>query len=292
MIYGDKKTGVLVQGATGKQGEFHIGLMNTYARQVGGRGVVAGVTPGKGGQQVHGAPVYNTVKDAMKEHDIGAAVIFVPAGAAADAIMEEANAGITTIVCITEHIPVQDTMKAIAFARMEGASVIGPNCPGLLSPGELKMGIMPAGLFSRGNVGVISRSGTLTYEVVDELTRAGIGQSTVVGIGGDPVIGQTFIDVLERFEKDSQTKAVVLIGEVGGNLEEEGAKSTDLPLVSYIAGVSAPPDKRMGHAGAIVEGGEGDARSKIARLKKHGVPVASRVSEIPELVRELFRCGC
>jgi succinyl-CoA synthetase alpha subunit len=170
--------------------------------------------------------------------------------------------------------------------------VIGPNCPGLLSPGEVKMGIMPAGLFSRGNVGVISRSGTLTYEVVDELTRAGIGQSTVVGIGGDPVIGQTFVDVLERFEQDSQTKAVVLIGEVGGNLEEEGAKSTDLPIVSYIAGISAPPDKRMGHAGAIVEGGEGDARSKIARLKKHGVPVASRVSEIPEMVRELFRCGC
>ena len=176
MIYGDRNTGLLVQGATGKQGEFHIGLMNAYAKQVGGNGVVAGVTPGKGGQQVHGVPVYNTVKEAMKEHDIGAAVIFVPAGAAADAIMEEANAGITTIVCITEHIPVQDTMKAIAYARMEGASVIGPNCPGLLSPGEVKMGIMPAGLFSRGNVGVISRSGTLTYEVVDELSRAGIGQ--------------------------------------------------------------------------------------------------------------------
>jgi len=292
MIYGDRNTGLLVQGATGKQGEFHIGLMNAYAKQVGGRGVVAGVTPGKGGQQVHGVPVYNTVKEAMKEHDIGAAVIFVPAGAAADAIMEEANAGITTIVCITEHIPVQDTMKAIAYARMEGACVIGPNCPGLLSPGEVKMGIMPAGLFSRGNVGVISRSGTLTYEVVDELSRAGIGQSTVVGIGGDPVIGQTFVDVLGRFEKDQQTKAVVLIGEVGGNLEEEGATSTNLPIVSYIAGVSAPPDKRMGHAGAIVEGGEGDAKSKIARLKKHGVQVASRVSEIPDMVRDLFRCHC
>lgn len=292
MIYGDRQTGILVQGATGKQGEFHIGLMNSYAQNVGGRGVVAGVTPGKGGQQVHGVPVYNTVKDAMKNHDIGAAVIFVPAGAAADAIMEEAHAGITTIVCITEHIPVQDTMRALAYARMEGASVIGPNCPGLLSPGEVKMGIMPAGLFSRGNVGVISRSGTLTYEVVDELTRAGIGQSTVIGIGGDPVIGQTFVDVLARFEKDPQTKAVVLIGEVGGNLEEEGATSTDLPIVSYIAGISAPPDKRMGHAGAIVEGGEGDARSKIARLRKHGVPVASRVSEIPEMVRMLYRCGC
>ena len=291
MIYGDKKTGILVQGATGKQGEFHIGLMNAYAREVGGRGVVAGVTPGKGGQQVHGVPVYNTVKDAMSEHDIGASVIFVPAGAAADAIMEEANAGIETIVCITEHIPVHDTMKAIAYATMQGSSVIGPNCPGLLSPGEVKMGIMPSGLFSRGNVGVISRSGTLTYEVVDELTRAGIGQSSVVGIGGDPVIGQTFVDVLKEFENDPLTKAVVLIGEVGGNLEEEGAKCTDLPIVAYIAGISAPPDKRMGHAGAIVEGGEGDARSKISRLKKNSVPVSSRPSEIPDMVRKLF-CGC
>jgi succinyl-CoA synthetase alpha subunit len=203
--------------------------------------------------------------------------------------MEEANAGIGTIVCITEHIPVHDTMKAVAYARMQGSSVVGPNCPGLLSPGEVKMGIMPAGLFLRGNVGVISRSGTLTYEVVDELTRAGIGQSTVVGIGGDPVIGQTFADVLEFFAHDQQTKGVVLIGEVGGNLEEEGAKATDIPLVAYIAGKSAPPDKRMGHAGAIVEGGEGDARSKIARLTKLGVPVASRPSEIPEMVKGLFR---
>jgi len=288
MIYGDKNTGILVQGATGRQGEFHIGLMNAYAKQSGGRGVVAGVTPGKGGQQVHGIPVFNTVKEAMRDHDIGAAVIFVPAGAAADSIMEEADAGIPTIVAITEHIPVHDTMKAIAYARMEGCRVIGPNCPGLLSPGEVKMGIMPAQLFSRGNVGVISRSGTLTYEVVDELTRAGIGQSTVVGIGGDPVIGQTFVDVLERFAQDPQTKAVVLIGEVGGNLEEEGATSTDLPIVAYIAGRSAPPDKRMGHAGAIVEGGEGDAGSKIARLTKLGVPVASRPSELPKMVRDLF----
>lgn len=288
MIYGDKKTGVLVQGATGKQGAFHISLMQEYAKSVGGRGVVAGVTPGKGGQEVHGVPVYNTVKEAMRDHDIGAAVIFVPAGAAGDAIMEEADAGIPTIVCITEHIPVHDAMMAIAFAQMEGAAVIGPNCPGLLSPGEVKMGIMPAKLFNEGNVGVVSRSGTLTYEVVDELTRAGIGQSTVVGIGGDPVIGQTFTDVLARFEEDKQTKAVVLIGEVGGNLEEEGAASTDLPIVSYIAGISAPPDKRMGHAGAIVEGGEGDARSKIARLKKRGVPVAAKPSDIPRMIRELI----
>ena len=292
MIYGDKKTGIIVTGATGKQGEYHIGLMNEYARELGGRGVVAGVTPKKRGQTVHGIPVYNTVKEALKEQDAAAAVVFVPHGAAADSIMEAADAGLGLVVAISEYIPVHDTMKALAYAKMQGCAVIGPNCPGLLSPGGVKMGIMPAALFSRGNVGVISRSGTLTYEVVDELTRAGIGQSTVVGIGGDPVIGQTFVDVLERFEKDSQTKAVVLIGEVGGNLEEEGATSTTLPIVSYIAGVSAPPDKRMGHAGAIVEGGEGDAKSKIARLKKHGVPVASRVSEIPEMVRDLFRCGC
>lgn len=289
MIYADRNTKFLVTGATGKQGEFHIGLMNTYARNVGGKGVVAGVTPGKGGQQVHGVPVYNTIKDALREHDATTSVLFVPSAAAGDSIMKAANAGLELVIAITEHIPVHDTMKAIAFARTKGCSVIGPNCPGLLSPGEVKMGIMPAQLFSRGNVGIISRSGTLTYEVVDELTRAGIGQSTVVGIGGDPVIGQTFIDVLQRFEKDTQTKAVVLIGEVGGNLEEEGANYSDLPLVAYIAGKSAPPDKRMGHAGAIVEGGEGDARSKIARLKKIGVPVAERPSDIPELVRGLFR---
>jgi succinyl-CoA synthetase alpha subunit len=291
MIYGDKTTRVIVQNITGKQGEFHTLLMNAYAKQAGGAGVVAGATPGKGGRQVHGVPVYDTVKEAVREHDATASVIFVPGPAAGDAIMEAANAGIGTIVCITEHIPVHDTMMAIAYAKAQGASVIGPNCPGLLSPGEVKMGIMPAQLYSRGSVGVISRSGTLTYEVVDELTRAGIGQSTVVGIGGDPVIGQTFVDVLARFEKDPQTKAVVLIGEVGGNLEEEGANATDLPIVAYIAGKSAPPDKRMGHAGAIVEGGEGDAKSKIARLTKAGVPVASRVSEIPGMVKELF-CGC
>ncbi len=287
MIYGDKKTGIIVQGATGRQGAFHIALMNEYAGSVGGRGVVAGVTPGKGGQEVHGVPVYNSIREAMKDHDASVQVVFVPAQAAGDSIMEAANAGIELVVAITEHIPVHDTMKATSFATLNGCAVIGPNCPGLLSPGEVKMGIMPAQLFSRGNIGVISRSGTLTYEIVDELTRAGLGQSTVVGIGGDPVIGQTFVDVLSRFEDDPLTKAVVLIGEVGGALEEEGARSTDLPIVSYIAGVSAPPDKRMGHAGAIIEGGEGDARSKITRLKSLGVPVASRPSEIPRLIKEI-----
>ena len=288
MIYADKGTGVIVTGATGKQGAFHISLMNEYARLVGGRGVVAGVSPGKAGFEVVGVPIYNTVRDALAEHDAACSVIFVPAFAAADSIMESANAGISLAVAITEHIPVHDTMKAISYAEMNGCRVIGPNCPGLISPGEIKLGIMPAHLSTRGNIGVISRSGTLTYEIVDELTKAGLGQSSVVGIGGDPVIGQTFADVLAEFEKDPQTKAVAIIGEVGGSLEEEGARSTDLPIVAYIAGVSAPPEKRMGHAGAIIEGGEGDASSKIQRLKENGVPVASRPSEIPGLIRTLI----
>ncbi|EHQ36736.1 succinate--CoA ligase subunit alpha [Methanoplanus limicola] len=288
MIYGDKKTPVIVQGATGKQGAFHIDLMNRYADEVGGRGVVAGVTPGKGGQEVNGVPVYNSVREALTEHDAEVSVLFVPAFAAGDSIMEAAYNGIETVVAITEHIPVHDAMCAISYAKMEGCSVIGPNCPGILSPGEIKLGIMPAHLAMPGNTGIISRSGTLTYEVVSELSRAGIGQSSIVGIGGDPVIGQTFVDVLERFEKDRQTKAVVLIGEVGGNLEEEGASYTSLPIVAYIAGVSAPPEKRMGHAGAIVAGGEDDAKSKIRRLEDIGITIAKKPSDIPELIEEMI----
>ena len=288
MIYGDKTTKVIVQGATGKQGAFHIDLMNRYADEVGGCGVVAGVTPGKGGQEVHGVPVYDSVREALLEHDATTGVLFVPGVAAGDSIMEAAYNGLELVVAITEHIPVHDAMKAISYARLEGCSVIGPNCPGTLSPGELKLGIMPAHLSFPGNVGVVSRSGTLTYEVVNELTRAGIGQSTIAGIGGDPVIGQTFVDVLKLFEDDSQTKAVVLIGEVGGNLEEEGAEFTDLPIVTYIAGVSAPPEKRMGHAGAIVAGGEGDAGSKIRRLESMGVTVARKPSDIPRLLQEML----
>ena len=288
MIFGSKDDGIIVQGATGTQGAFHLNLMNEYARTVGGRGVVAGVTPGKGGQEIHGVPIYDSVHEALDSHDATTSVLFVPGKAAGDSIMEAAEGGIELVVAITEHIPVRDTMKAIAYARSYNCSVVGPNSPGILSPGEIKLGIMPAQLFSRGNVGVISRSGTLTYEVVDELTRAGIGQSTVVGIGGDPIIGETFVDVLRRFSEDPLTDAVVLIGEVGGNLEEEGAASTDLPIAAYIAGKSAPPEKRMGHAGAIVEGGEGDAASKIKRLEAIGVPVASKPSEIPSLVRDLL----
>lgn len=291
MIYGDRSTRVLVQGATGNQGAFHIDLMNRYARDVGGAGVVAGVTPGKGGRDVHGVPVYDTVREAQAGHDLSASVIFVPAGAAADSIMEAADAGIETIVAITEHIPVHDVMQAVAYARSCGSAVIGPNCPGLLSPGECKLGIMPSPLFSTGSVGVISRSGTLTYEVVDELTRAGIGQSTVIGIGGDPVIGETFVDCIEGFHQDPHTKAVILIGEVGGALELDGAEaalSCGLPLVAYIAGVSAPKEKRMGHAGAIIEGGEGDAASKIRRLEAMGIVVARRPSELPQKIADLI----
>ncbi|MDO5844813.1 MAG: succinate--CoA ligase subunit alpha [Methanocorpusculum sp.] len=291
MIYADKNTGVLVQGATGSQGRFHINLMNEYAKKVGGKGVIAGMTPGKGGQEVFGVPVYNTVRDACANHDIGATVIFVPGGGCGDAIMEAADSGIPTIVTITEHIPVHDVMKAIAYADKCGSKVIGPNCPGMMIPEECKLGIIPANLCKKGDIGVVSRSGTLTYQVISELTESGFGQSGIVGIGGDAVIGQTFSEVIDEFDEDKHTKAVVLIGEVGGNLEFEGAKhaiSLGLPVVSYIAGVSAPKEKRMGHAGAIVEGGEGDAASKIERLKSLGIPVATRPSQIPELVKEVL----
>ncbi|MGV8109081.1 succinate--CoA ligase subunit alpha [Methanospirillum sp.] len=288
MIYADKSTGVIVCGATGNQGSFHIDRMNQYARSVGGRGVVAGVTPGKGGQQVHGVPVYNSIGEAAETEDASAAVLFVPGSAAGDSIMEAADAGLDLAVTITEHIPVHDVMKAVTYAKIRDCTVIGPNCPGLLSPGEISMGIMPVHLSTRGSVGVISRSGTLTYEVVHELTRAGIGQSSIIGIGGDPIIGQTFADALDQFANDSQTKAVVILGELGGNLEEEGARNTDLPIVAFIAGTTAPAEKRMGHAGAIVTGGEGDANAKISRLRGLGVPVADRLSEIPAMIREVM----
>ncbi len=291
MIYADKDTEILVQGATGSQGAFHINLMNQYAKEVGGRGVVAGMTPGKGGQMVHGLPVYNTVWDAMDKHDIGASVIFVPAGGCGDAIMEAADARIPTVVAITEHIPVHDVMRALAYAKTCGTKVIGPNCPGFMIPEECKLGIIPANLCRKGDVGVVSRSGTLTYEVISELSLAGLGQSGIVGIGGDPIIGQTFSEVMDVFKADGRTRAAVMIGEVGGNLEIRGAKralALGIPTVAYIAGISAPKEKRMGHAGAIVEGGESDAASKIERLQELGISVATRPSQIPELVRELL----
>ncbi|MDD3257100.1 MAG: succinate--CoA ligase subunit alpha [Methanocorpusculum sp.] len=290
MIYAGKNTGILVQGATGSQGKFHINLMNEYAKEIGSAGVVAGTTPGKGGQEVFGVPVFNSVIEATEEHDIGASVIFVPAGGCGDAIMEAADARIPAVITITEHTPVHDIMRAITYARSCGTRVIGPNCPGMLVPGECKLGIIPANLCMKGDVGVVSRSGTLTYQVISELTSAGFGQSGIVGIGGDAVIGQTFSEVIDEFHADGRTKTVVLIGEVGGNLEIEGARRAidlGMPVISYIAGVSAPKEKRMGHAGAIVEGGEGDASSKIERLRALGIPVATRPSQIPELIHEV-----
>jgi len=290
MIYADKNSRIVVLGATGNQGSFHLQRMQQYANSVGGAGVVAGVTPGKGGQKVGDVPVYNSVREATREQDAQVGVMFVPSRIAKDSIMEGADAGLELIVAITEGIPVHDTMKAIAFAQAHDCAVIGPNCPGLISPGAISLGIMPAHLTMPGKVGVISRSGTLTYAVIDALTKNNIGQSTVVGIGGDQVVGQTFIDAINRFAEDSETEAVVLLGEVGGNLEEEGAhfaNEVGLPLVAFIAGVSAPPDKRMGHAGAIVSGGEGDAQSKIDRLRAQGVPIASEIADIPRMVQEV-----
>ena len=290
MIYADKDSRVVVLGATGNQGSFHLQRMQQYAENVGGTGIVAGVTPGKGGKSVHDVPVYNSVREAVAEQGADVGVLFVPGRIAKDSIMEGADAGLELIVAITEGIAVHDVMKAVAFADAHGCSVIGPNCPGLISPGAISLGIMPTQLTMPGKVGVISRSGTLTYAVVDALTKSNIGQSTVVGIGGDPVIGQTFVDVIDRFVEDDETEAVVLLGEVGGNLEEMGARRANeagLPVIAFVAGVSAPPDKRMGHAGAIVSGGEGDAQSKINRLTAQGIPVASEISDIPHMIREV-----
>jgi succinyl-CoA synthetase alpha subunit len=289
MIYADKDTRVVVLGATGNQGRFHLLRMQQYAKQMNSVGIVAGVTPGKGGQSVDDVPVYNSVREAVFEQDAQVGVMFVPGPIAKDSIMEGADAGLELVVAITEGIPVHDVMKAVAFADANDCRVIGPNCPGLHSPGAISLGIIPSHLAKPGKVGIVSRSGTLTYEVVDALTKSNIGQSTIVGIGGDQVIGQTFVDVIDRFCEDKETKAIVLLGEIGGNLEETGAlqaKEADLPIVTFIAGVSAPPDKRMGHAGAIVSGGEGDARSKIKRLEAHGVPVAQSISEIPLMLKE------
>ena len=290
MIYADKDTHIVVLGATGNQGRFHLQRMQQYSKEMNSVGVVAGVTPGKGGLTVEDVPIYNSVREAVCEQDAQVGVMFVPGRIAKDSIMEGADAGLELVVAITEGIPVHDVIKAVAFADANDCTVIGPNCPGLISPGAISLGIIPSHLTKPGKVGIVSRSGTLTYEVVDALTKSNIGQSTIVGIGGDQVIGQTFVDVIDRFCEDKETKAIVLLGEIGGNLEEKGAlraKEKDIPLVAFIAGVSAPPDKRMGHAGAIVSGGEGDALSKIKRLEAQSVPVAREVSDIPRMLREV-----
>lgn len=282
-ILADKHTKLLVQGITGREGLFHTQQMIDY-----GTDVVAGVTPGKGGEWVLGKPVFDTVKAAVESTGADASIIYVPAAFAVDAMYEAIDAGIKLIVCITERIPVLDMMKVRARLDQSDSRLIGPNCPGLLIPGECKIGIMPGHIAAAGNVGVVSRSGTLTYEVVYALTNKGIGQSACVGIGGDPVNGTNFIDVLEMFEDDPQTEKVVLIGEIGGTDEEKAANYIrhymTKPVVAFIAGQTAPPGKRMGHAGAIVEGGTGTAADKIAALNRAGVKVAEHPEQIAELL--------
>lgn len=282
----DENTRVLVQGITGREGSFQTKIMLDY-----GTKVVAGVTPGKGGVKVHGVPVYDSVEEALREHpEINTSIVFVPARFAVDAVYEAVDAGIETVVVITEHIPVHDSMKVINYARQRGTKIIGPNCPGVISPERCKVGIMPGHVYRRGPVGIVSRSGTLTYEIAFSLTRAGIGQSTTVGIGGDPVVGMDFIEVLKLFEEDPETRVIVLVGEIGGDMEERAAKfieegGVSKPVVAYIAGRTAPPGKRMGHAGAIISMGAGSAESKIGALKAAGVDVAETPFEIPKLVK-------
>jgi succinyl-CoA synthetase alpha subunit len=274
-----KDTRLLVQGITGREGAFHTLQMKEY-----GTNVVAGVTPAKGGEWIHGIPVFDTVKEAVNATDANTSIIYVPARFAADAIMEAADAGIKLIICITEGIPVLDMVRVQSFLKQHEARLIGPNCPGIITPGEAKVGIMPAHIHHPGNVGLLSRSGTLTYEVVQALTSKGIGQSTAVGIGGDPIIGSTFIDILRLFESDPLTDQVVLIGEIGGTDEQKAARFIaeymTKPVTAFIAGRTAPPGKRMGHAGAIIEGGEGTAQEKIKAFEAVGV----RVARLPEAV--------
>ncbi|HIE38630.1 MAG TPA: succinate--CoA ligase subunit alpha [Anaerolineales bacterium] len=281
----DKNTRLVVQGITGREGEFHSRQMLEYGTQV-----VAGVTPGKGGQTACDGrvPVFDTVREAVEATGANSSVVYVPARFAPDAILEAADAGVDLIVCITEGIPVMDMIRVKAYLDQKGARLVGPNCPGLLTPGEAKVGIMPGHIATPGPVGVVSRSGTLTYEVVYALTARGMGQTTCVGIGGDPIIGTRFVDVLEMFEADPKTERVVMIGEIGGNDEEIAARfiaeRMTKPVVAFIAGQTAPPGKRMGHAGAIIEGGEGTAAGKIAALEAVGVQVAEHPEQVAELV--------
>jgi len=279
----NKNTRLVVQGITGREGEFHTRLMIEYGTQV-----VAGVTPGKGGDWVNGVPVFDTVREAVAATEANTSIVFVPARFAPDAMYEAADGGISLIVCITEGIPVLDMLKVRAYLDQKKVRLIGPNCPGVITPGECKVGIMPAYVHTPGPVGVISRSGTLTYEVVHELTRRGLGQSTCVGIGGDPIIGSDFVDILRLFEEDPLTEHVVLIGEIGGNDEERAAEfiATNMtkPVTAFVAGRTAPPGKRMGHAGAIISEGMGTAAEKIEAFEAVGVEVARHPAEIAELV--------
>ncbi|MFW6176642.1 MAG: succinate--CoA ligase subunit alpha [Thermoplasmatota archaeon] len=280
----DENTRVVVQGITGQQGKFHSEYMKEY-----GTNIVAGVTPGKGGKKINDIPVYNTVERAKKEEDADASIIFVPARFAKDAAFEAITAGMDPVVVITENIPVKDSSEIMRLAEIHDTTVIGPNTPGIISPGKTKLGIMPNHIFEEGNIGLVSRSGTLTYEIVNTMTRKGYGQSTAFGLGGDPIVGMDFIDALQRFEEDPGTDAVIMIGEIGGSAEEKAARyikeEIDTPVVAYIAGRTAPKGKRMGHAGAIVsEGGTGTAESKINALEDAGVSVARLPSEIGEML--------
>jgi len=288
-IFVDKNTRVVVQGITGKEGQFHTRACVAYGTQV-----VAGVTPGKAGQDMDGIPVFNTVDDAVRQRGADCSLIFVPPPFAADAIMEAADAGVRLIVAITEGIPVLDMMKVKNYIENKPVRLIGPNCPGIITPGEAKIGIMPAPIHTPGGpIGVVSRSGTLTYEVVHQLTRQGIGQTTCIGIGGDPVNGTNFVDCLEAFEKDPATRGVVMVGEIGGNAEETAAEfirgKMTKPVVGFIAGLTAPPGRRMGHAGAIISGGSGTAEAKIAAMKAAGIHVCENLGALGEICKKVFK---
>ena len=284
----DENTKVVVSGITGREGTFHTKQMLSY-----GTKVVAGVTPGKGGQSVEGVPVLNSIREAVEKKGANASCIFVPPPFAADTILEAAAAGIRLIICITEGIPVTDMVKVAAFIKDKDIVLIGPNCPGVISPGKTKIGIMPAHIHKQGTIGVISRSGTLTYEVVDQLTKVGLGQSTCIGIGGDPIVGTSFIDHLKRFKEDPDTAGVVLIGEIGGSAEEEAAayikEEFNKPVVAFIAGQTAPPGKRMGHAGAIISGGKGKAEDKIKALEAAGIAVAKNLGKLGQTMLDMVK---
>ncbi|HOO60346.1 MAG TPA: succinate--CoA ligase subunit alpha [Candidatus Mcinerneyibacteriales bacterium] len=286
-IFVNRETKVIVQGITGRDGSFHTGKMLEY-----GTKIVGGVTPFKGGLEVEGVPVFNTVAEAVSRTGADTSIIYIPPAFAAGSVIEAVEAGIKNIVCITEGIPVTDMMTVAHYVRSKGARLFGPNCPGIITPGETKIGIMPGHIFSRGPVGVISRSGTLTYEVVHNLTSAGLGQSTVIGIGGDPIIGTKFVDCLEAFEEDPETKAVVLIGEIGGSDEEMAAdyikKHFSKPVAVFIAGKTAPKGKRMGHAGAIIHAGKGTAESKVALFREAGAVVVDLPVDIAAAVKAFF----